>query len=93
MSITKEKTIDKIEVLESGVIQIRTATVIKEDGDELTRSFHRHLLQPRIKDISNNTWSDTDISGEDARVQAIANATWTDEVKAAYETLIDSQTL
>ena len=49
MSITKEKTIDKIEVLESGVIQIRTATVIKEDGDELTRSFHRHLLQTTYK--------------------------------------------
>ncbi len=88
MAITKETVVDKIEVLEMGQVQVRTATVIKEDSKELTRSFHRHVLQPRTK--SGNTWGDTDISGEDARVQAIANATWTDEVKSAYETLIDS---
>lgn len=90
MAITKETVVDKIEVLEIGLIQVRTATVIKEDGTELSRNFHRHVLNPRTK--SGDTWGDTDISGEDARVQAIANATWTDEVKSAYETLIDSQT-
>ena len=89
MAITKETVVDKIEVLEIGLIQVRTATVIKEDGTELSRNFHRHVLNPRTK--SGDTWGDTDISGEDARVQAIANATWTDEVKSAYETLIDSQ--
>ena len=57
----------------------------------LTRSFHPHVLKPRTK--TGDTWGDTDISSEDARVQAIANATWTDEVKSAYETLIDSQEL
>mgnify|MGYP003136873954 FL=1 len=89
MAITKETVVDKIEVLEMGQVQVRTATVIKEDGEELTRSFHRHVLEPRTK--SGDTWGDTDISSEDARVQAIANATWTDEVKSAFETLIDSQ--
>jgi len=91
MAITKEIVVDKIEVLEMGQVQVRTATVIKEDDTELNRSFHRHVLQPRTK--TGDTWGDTDISGEDARVQAIANATWTDDVKSAYETLIDSQTL
>ena len=90
-TITKEKVVDKIEVLEMGQVQVRTATVIKEDGTELNRSFHRHVLAPRTK--LDDTWGDTDISGEDAKVQAIANATWTDEVKSAYESLIDSQEL
>ena len=90
MAITKNLVVDKIEVLEMGEIQVRTATVIKEDGTELNRSFHRHVLNPRTK--SGDTWGDTDISGEDARVQAIANATWTSDVKSAYETFIDSQT-
>jgi len=89
MAITKETVVDKIEVLEMGQVQVRTATVIKEDDAELSRSFHRHVLAPRTK--SGDTWGDTDISGEDAKVQAIANATWTDDVKSAYETLIDSQ--
>jgi len=90
MAITKETVVDKIEVLEMGQVQVRTATVIKEDDIEVNRTFHRHALAPRTK--SGDTWGDTDISGEDARVQAIANATWTDDVKSAYETLIDSQT-
>jgi hypothetical protein len=90
MTIIKENIVDKIEVLEMGQVQVRTATVIKEDGTELSRSFHRHVLAPRTK--SGDTWGDTDISGEDARVQAIANATWTSDVKSAYETFIDSQT-
>ena len=90
-TITKEKVVDKIEVLEMCQVQVRTATVIKEDGTELNRSFHRHVLAPRTK--SDDTWGDTDISGEDAKVQAIANATWTDDVKSAYESFIDSQEL
>ena len=89
MAITKETVVDKIEVLEMGQVQVRTATVIKEDGEELTRSFHRHVLEPRTK--SGDTWGDTDISSEDARVQAIANATWTDDVKKAYQDMIDAE--
>ena len=89
MAITKETVVDKIEVLEIGVVQVRAATVIKEDGNELTRSFHRHVLQPSIK--NGDTWEDTDISGEDSRVQAICNAVWTDSVKTAYQETVDAQ--
>ena len=90
MAITKETVVDKIEVLEMGQVQVRTATVIKEDGNELNRSFHRHVVEPSVK--NGDTWEDTDISGEDARVQTICNATWTDEVKTAYQEMRDAQT-
>ena len=89
MTISKETVADKIEVRETGRIEIRTATILKEDGEEITRSFHRHAINP--SDKSSGSWQDTDISSEDARVQAIANATWTDEVKTAYQTMMDSQ--
>ena len=90
MAITKTTTADKIETLESGIVQVRTATIIKEDGVELTRTFHRHILTPSTK--TGDTWGDTDISGENARVQAVANATWTADVKTAYQEMIDAQT-
>ena len=89
MAITKETVVDKIEVLEMGQVQVRTATKIVEDGNELNRSFHRHVIVPSVK--NDDTWEDTDISSEDARVQAICTATWTDAVKTAYQTMIDSQ--
>jgi len=63
-------------------VQVRTDTVIKEDDKEISRSHHRHVLH-----------SDMDISGEDAEVQAVANAVWTDSVKAAWKTFKDDQTL
>ena len=90
MAITKETVVDKVEVLEMGQVQVRTATKIVEDGNELTRSFHRHVLQPSVKNTE-GAWEDTDISGEDAKVQAICNATWTDEVKTAYQEMRDAQ--
>jgi len=89
MAITKETIADKIETLEDGQVQIRTATVIKEDGTELTRSFHRHVLSPSTK--TGDTWGDTDISGEDARVQLICNAVWTSAVKTAYQEAFDAE--
>jgi hypothetical protein len=92
MALTKEIVVDKIEVLEMGEIQVRTATKIKEDGTELSSSFHRHVLEPSTKNES-NAWVDTDISGEDARVQAVANATWTDSVKTAYQEMVDANSL
>ena len=88
MAITKEIKADKIEVMETGRIQIRTATIIKEDGNEITRTFHRHAIDP--SDKSSGSWQDTDISNEDERVQAIANATWTDAVKKEYQDMVDS---
>jgi len=83
MAITKTQENDKIEVVHKWNIQVRTATIIKEDGVELTRSFHRHVLIPGTLDASDNLVA-TDISGEDANVQAICNAAWTDQVKTDY---------
>ena len=98
--ITKEIEYDKIEVVSTWNIQVRQATKIMEeqaDGSkkELTRSFHRHVLQPFSSSKSGDTWTHTatDISGEDASVQAIANAAWTDTVKANYKAFRESQSI
>ena len=87
MAITKEIVEDKIEVVgDYKAIQVRTATVIKEDGVELTRSFHRHALDC-VSSVKNDddswTHTDTDVSGESAEVQGIATAVWTSTVKNA----------
>ena len=84
MAITKTTENDKIEVVNKSNIQVRTATVIKEDGVELTRSFHRKVIVPGTLDASDNL-VDTNISGEDADVQAICNAAWTTQVKADFK--------
>ena len=91
MALTKEIIVDKIEVLEKGQVQVRTATRVLEDGTQLSQSFHRHVVEPSVK--TGDTWADTDISGEDARVQAIANATWTSAVKTAYQEQQDANEL
>lgn len=87
MSLTKTQINDKIEVVNKWAVQVRTSTVIKEDGKELSRSFHRKVLVPGALDASDNL-VDTDISGEDADVQAICNAAWVDQVKADYKALL-----
>jgi len=91
MALTKETIVDKIEVMEMGQVQVRTATRVKEDGAVLSSSFHRHVVEPSIK--TGGSWADTDISGEDARVQAVANATWTSAVKTAYQEMVDANEL
>jgi len=83
MAITKTLENDKIEVAQKWNIQVRTATVIKEDGVELTRSFHRKVLTPGTLDASDNLVA-TNLSGEDADVQAICNAAWTAQVKTDF---------
>jgi hypothetical protein len=88
MALSKVTVVDKIEVLELGQVQVRTATRILEDGVELSSSFHRHVVEPSTK--ASGSWADTDISGEDARVQAIATATWTSAVKTAYQEMMDA---
>ena len=76
MAITKETQIGKIEVVgKHKFVQVRTDTVVIEDGEELSRKYHRHALMP-----------DAVITDEHSEVQAVCNAIWTDEVKAAYET-------
>ena len=98
--LTKEIEYDKIEVVSTWNIQVRQATKVMEeqaDGSkkELSRSFHRHVLVPfnSSKD-SDDKWTHTatDLSGEDASVKAIAEAAWTDSVKAKYKTWCESQT-
>ena len=90
MALTKETVVDKIEVLEAGHIQVRTAIRVLEDSVQLSQSYHRHTLSPSTK--TDGSWGDTDISAEDARVQAVATATWTAEVKTAYQEMTDAQT-
>ena len=75
MALTKETQIGKIEVVgKYKSVQVRTDTVVMEDGEELSRKYHRHALMP-----------DAVITSENAEVQAVCNAVWTDEVKTAYE--------
>ena len=95
MALTKEVIYDKTEIMgEFKAVQCREATIVKEDGVELSRSLHRHVLTP--SDCEKNldedgepdgtfTHTDTDISGEPAETQAVCNAVWTDEVKAAWK--------
>jgi len=87
MALTETQENDKIEVVNKWNIQVRTATIIKKDGVELTRTFHRKVLTPGTLDASDNL-VDTDISGEDADVQAICNAAWTTQVKADYKAFL-----
>lgn len=77
MALTEKTIVDQIEVTETNHIQVRTATIIEKDGTELTRTFSRCAFYPG-----------SDVSNEDAKVQAIANAIWTAEVIAAYQALI-----
>ena len=85
MALSESIEYDKIEVVgQYKAVQVRKATVIKKDGVDLTRSFHRYLLQPGKLDDSDN-FVDTDLSGEPAEVSAICTAAWTTDVKAAWK--------
>jgi hypothetical protein len=75
MALTERTFIDQIEIVLQWNIQVRQATIIERNGEQISRTFHRWVLNP-----------DSDISGQEQKVQDIANAAWTDEVKAAYET-------
>ena len=82
MSLTETTLIDQIEIVKNNSIQVRTATIIERDGTEIAKTYHRHSLSPG-----------EDITNEDPKVQAIANAIWTEEVIAAYQALIANNTL
>jgi hypothetical protein len=82
MSLEKTISVDLIEVIENGVLQVRTKTAIMEDGKQISGNFHRHVVAPG-----------DDYSGEDARVQAICAATHTAEVVAAYQTAQAAQAM
>jgi hypothetical protein len=74
MALIERKSVDLVEVLEKNILQVRTANIIEKDGTEIARTFHRHVLSPGDS-----------IVNEDPKVQAIANAVWTEEVIAAYQ--------
>ena len=74
MSLTEKTIVDLVELVQSNHIQVRTATIIERDSVEITRTFHRHTLSPG-----------DDVTNEDPKVQAIANAVWTEEVIAAFQ--------
>jgi hypothetical protein len=83
MALTKEVKVDKLEIVgDFKHVQCREATVVSEDGVEISRSFHRHVLQP-----------DSDISAEPQETQDICNAVWTDEVKTAWTAFQEAQAL
>ena len=85
MALNKTIKVDRIEIIgDYKAVQVRTATIIDEDGTELNRSFHRHVLHPGTVGVGTSTLTLTDISGEEAEVQAICNAVWTDAVKEAW---------
>ena len=81
MSLSKEVTIDKIEVVENGIVQVRQVTRIMEVGQQLSSSYHRWTLTPG-----------QDVSDQEPRVQAIATAAWTEEVVAAYQAAMEAAT-
>jgi hypothetical protein len=78
--LEKIEIVDRIEVVENGCVQVRTKTAIKEDGKQISGTFHRHVVAPGA-----------DYSGEDARVQAICAATHTADVVAAYNAAQSAQ--
>jgi hypothetical protein len=82
MTLEKVISVDLIEVVESGVIQVRTKTSILEDGKEISSQFHRHVVVPGA-----------DVSGEDAKVQAIAASIHTADVVAAYVAAQDERNI
>jgi len=85
MALTETTEYDKIEVVGTyKAVQVRKATVIKKNGTELTRSFERYVLQAGYLD-GNDALVDTDISSEPAEIQAVCNAVWTTDVKAAWK--------
>ena len=87
MALAESIEYDKIEVVgKYKAVQVRKATIITKDGTELTRSFHRYVLQIGTLDASDNL-VDTDISAEPTEVQGICNVVWTTDVKAAWKTL------
>ena len=90
MAITKTIVDDKIEIVSDYKhLQIRTATVIKEDGTEISRSFHRRVLHCGNL-TGDKVWNETDVSSESTEIKAIAAAVWTQSVKDAYKAVLEA---
>ena len=87
MALTESTENDKIEIVRKWNVQIRKATVIKRDGEEISRTFNRRTITPGKLDASDNL-IERDISGEDADVRAICNAVWTTSIKNEYKAFL-----
>jgi hypothetical protein len=82
MALTENTSIDQIEIVADWNIQVRQATVIERDGQFVSRTFHRWVLNP-----------DSDINGQEQKVKDICNAAWTEEVIAAYQAQVQANSL
>ena len=91
MALTKTTEEDKIEVVgQYKAVQVRTATVIKEDGVELSRSYHRRVLHCGSL-TGDKVWNDTDVSSESTEIKSIVAAVWTQSVKDAYKAALEAE--
>ena len=79
MALIEKTIVDKVELIENNSIQVRTATIIERDGTEIAKTYHRHVVSPG-----------DDITNEDSKVQAVANAIWTAEVIAVYRASLET---
>jgi hypothetical protein len=82
MALTEINKVDQIEIIGDHTIQVRTATIIEKDGTEISRTFHRHVIEPGM-----------DVSNEDPKVQSVVNALFTEEVIAAYQAGIQQDSI
>ena len=82
MALTETTKVDQIEIIGDHTIQVRTATIIEKDDIEISRTFHRHIIEPGM-----------DVSNEDIKVQTVANALFTEEVIAAYQSGIQQDSI
>ena len=82
MALTEINKVDQIEIIGDHTIQVRTATIIEKDGTEISRTFHRHIIEPGM-----------DVSNEDTKVQSVVNALFTEEVVAAYQSAIQQDSI
>ena len=92
MSLSKEVKIDSVQIVgDYRKVQIRIATIIKEDSTELSRTFERRMLAPgRLDPNDKTTYIETDLSGEESWIQSICNACWTTEIKDAHKAFISA---
>ena len=91
MALTESLEYDKMEIVTQWKhVQVRQATVVKKDGVEIARSFHRYVLTPGTLDASDNLVN-TDISGQPTDIQGVCNALWTDAVKSSWKTRLIAQ--
>tara|TARA_R100001510_G_C7638906_1_gene196709 strand:+ start:460 stop:753 length:294 start_codon:yes stop_codon:yes gene_type:complete len=84
MTLSKAVAEDKIEIVGNGILQVRTVTTVSEDGVEISRQNSRHVVEPYVFNTETNKFVENDISGQSAKVKAVATAVWDADTKAAF---------